>query len=262
MSYNYSYIITLQYLGFRFHGWQKQPNLKTVHWALDKTLKFVCKGIRFKTIGVGRTDAKVSSTSYRFQLFIDENLSDNFITLFNRNAPADIRATEQRQIKDEHFNIIQHPKIKEYRYYFSFGNKNHPYAAPFLTGYPNVLNINMMEQGARLFEGEHNFRWYCTKPSEATQVIRTIDECKIIENKTLTASFFPETSYVLIVKGKGFLRNQIRLIMGALAELGKGAISLDFIKQSLLGTIEGEFIRNIAPASGLHLHDVTFIDLE
>ena len=38
---------------------------------------------------------------------------------------------------------------------------------------------------------------------------------------------------MLIVKGEGFLRNQIRLIMGALAELGKGNYDLEFIKQNL-----------------------------
>ena len=259
MNYNYAYLVRFQYLGFRFHGWQKQPNLKTVHWALDKTLKFVCKGIRCKTIGVGRTDAKVSSTNYAYQLFIDEKLDEDiFIETFNINSPSDIRVTAIERIEDESFNIIQHPKQKEYRYYFSFGEKNHPYCAPFLVGYLDHLNIDLMIEGAKLFEGFHNFKHYCTKPSEETKVERTIDSCEIIENTELTASFFPKKSYILIIKGQGFLRNQIRLIMGALAELGKGNYDLDFIKQSLDGNSNIEFLKSIAPASGLHLHEVNF----
>lgn len=259
MNYNYLYLVRFQYLGFRFHGWQKQPNLKTVHWALDKTLKFVCKGIRFKTIGVGRTDAKVSSTNYAYQLFIDEKLEvEMFIESFNINSPADIRVVEVQELKDEKFNIIQHPKTKEYRYYFSHGEKNHPYCAPFLVGYLQNLDIELMKQAAKLFEGFHNFRHYCTKPSEETKVERTIDSCEIIENTELTASFFPEKSYVLIIKGQGFLRNQIRLIMGALAEVGKGNYDLDFIKESLDENSNIEFLKTIAPASGLHLHKVDF----
>jgi len=260
MAYKFSYLISFQYLGFRFHGWQKQPGLKTVHWALDKTLKFVCKGIRFKTVGVGRTDAKVSSTDYSFQLFIDAPLKDDFVNVFNQNSPADIRVILFEGLKDESFNVIQHPKIKEYRYYFSFGEKNHPYCAPFLVGYLNVLDVELMKKGAKLFEGEHNFKMYCTKPSEETKVIRSVSECKIVENSELTASFFPKKSYILIVKGQGFLRNQIRLMMGALIELGKGNVSLEFIEESLQGEIQDEFIRNIAPASGLHLHKITFQD--
>lgn len=261
MNYNFSYLVKFQYLGFRLHGWQKQPGLKTVHWALDKTLKFVCKGIRFKTIGVGRTDAKVSSTNYAFQLFIDEKLDfENFIETFNINSPADIRVIDIENIEDEKFNIIQHPKIKEYRYYFSFGEKNHPYCAPFLIGYLNDLNIELMKQGAKLFEGHHNFIHYCTKPTQETKVLRAIDFCEIQENKDFTASFFPKKTYVLIVRGQGFLRNQIRLIMGTLAELGKENLSLNFIEESLKGSDKIDFLKSIAPASGLHLNNIEFKD--
>lgn len=259
MNYNYSYIVNIQYLGFRFHGWQKQPNLKTVHWAIDKTLKFVCNGIRSKSVGVGRTDAKVSSVDYSFQLFIDEEIvQTDFISSFNLNSPSDIRALGIERLFDENFNIIQHPKTKEYRYYFSFGEKNHPFCAPFLTGIMGSLNISKMQEGALLFKGHHNFKRYCTKPSEETKVEREILECKIEENTELSASFFPEKSYVLIIRGEGFLRNQIRLIMGALFELGKGNYSIEFIKESLNPESDIEFMKTIAPASGLHLHEVDF----
>lgn len=259
MSYNHSYLVRFQYLGFRFHGWQKQPNVKTIHLGVDKTFKFMYDGVRFKTIGVGRTDAKVSSTDYAFQLFIDEVVDEeSFIEIFNTNSPSDLRGISIEKIKDSKFNIIQHPKIKEYRYYFSFGEKNHPYCAPFLVGFLDELNIELMKEGATLFQGEHNFSLFCVKPSEKTVVNRRVDFCEIIENTELTASFFPEKSYVLVVKGKGFLRNQIRLMMGALIELGRGNIDLNFIKESLNGIITKEFRRTIAPASGLHLHKIDF----
>ncbi|MGG8497364.1 tRNA pseudouridine(38-40) synthase TruA [Tenacibaculum sp. TC6] len=259
MNYQYSYLVTIQYLGFRFHGWQKQPNLKTVHWAIDKTLKFVCQGVRSKSVGVGRTDAKVSATDYSFQLFIDEKLDESeFINSFNRNSPSDIRALAVKRLLDESFNIIQHSKVKEYRYYFSYGEKNHPYSAAFLTGIIGELDVDLMMKGAALFKGLHNFKRYCTKPSEETKVVREILECKIEVNTELTASFFPEKSYVLIVRGEGFLRNQIRLIMGALFELGKGVYDLEFIEQSLNPTSQIDFLKTIAPSSGLHLHSVVF----
>ena len=257
MNYTYSYLITFQYLGFRLHGWQKQPNLKTVHFILDKTLKFVFKGIRFKTVGVGRTDAKVSSTDYLFQLFIDTAVTESdFLPLFNLNSPADVRVMSLKELNDDTFNIIQHPKVKEYRYYFSHGEKNHPYCAPFLFGYLEQLDIELMKLGAQLFEGNHNFKRYCTKPTEHTKLEREIFSCTIVDNHEITASFFPEKSYILIVKGEGFLRNQIRLIMGALAELGKGNYTLDFIKDSLDITTDIDFLKTIAPASGLHLHKI------
>ena len=43
---------------------------------------------------------------------------------FNMNTTADIKAISIQEVPAK-FNIINHPKIKEYHYYFSFGEKNH-----------------------------------------------------------------------------------------------------------------------------------------
>jgi len=260
MKYQSTYLVKIQFLGFRFHGWQKQPHLKTVHSILDKTLKFVFKGIRCKTVGVGRTDAKVSAELYAFQLFIDEMVDEeSFLTLFNKNSPADMRALSLQEV-DATFNIIQHPKVKEYRYYFSFGEKNHPFAASLLVGFQEHLNIDLMKKAAKLFEGHHYFGNYCTKPTEKTVLFRKIDACFVEQNIDLSANFFPEESYVFVVKGKGFLRNQIRLMMGMLVEVGKGAYDLEFVKLSLQEDARISFLKNIAPASGLQLYDIQFLD--
>ena len=48
------------------------------------------------------------------------------------------------------FNIIQHPKIKEYIYLFSFKTKNHPFCAPFLVYIPEELDIPLMQEAARI----------------------------------------------------------------------------------------------------------------
>ena len=79
----------------------------------------------------------------------------------------------------------------------------------------------------------------------------------MVENTEITASFFPESTYVLRVKGKGFGRNQIRLMMGALIKLGRGEISLDYVRQTLQPE-STEVIEYIAPASGLILNKIEF----
>jgi len=57
----YYYLIHVQFLGFRYSGWQKQPNQKTVEGMLVKTLKFVLPNAKFKILGAGRTDARFSA---------------------------------------------------------------------------------------------------------------------------------------------------------------------------------------------------------
>ena len=251
------YLIKFQYLGFRYHGWQKQPNLKTVQLMLDKTIKFVLGDIKFKTLAAGRTDAMVSVQESYFELFIDdfEILNfDEFLTDLNINLPQDIKALEIKTI-DKSFNIIQHPKVKEYIYLFSHNAVNHPFAAPFVTSINAKLDIELMKKGAKLFEGSHNFKSYCYKPSEKTLFEREIIQSEIEVNKLFTANFFPSESYLFRVKGEGFMRNQIRLMMGTLIKLGKNQYTLDDIKNSLKP--ESNIVMGyIAPASGLILNQV------
>ncbi|SDS36248.1 tRNA pseudouridine38-40 synthase [Formosa sp. Hel1_31_208] len=254
----YYYLIRIQYLGYRFHGWQKQPKVKTVHLMIDRTLNFILEGKRFKTLGSGRTDAMVSANEAAFELFAYEKIEDEaaFLELFNFNLPQDIRALAIEEV-DENFNIIQHSKLKEYVYLFTFGQKCHPFCAPIITTILDDLDIELMKQGAQLFEGRHNFKPYCYRATDNGLYTRTVESCKLVENTLYSANFFPENSYTLIVKGKGFGRNQIRLMMGTLFKLGRGEVDLNYIEQSL--TAEStEVMDFIAPASGLILNSIAF----
>lgn len=255
----YYYLIKFQYLGYRFHGWQKQPDVKTIHLMIDRTLKYILGDTKFKTLGAGRTDAMVSANEAALELFIYNDPIkdfDDFLDLFNHNLPQDIRALTIKEV-DKDFNIIQDSKIKEYHYVFSQGQKNHPFCAPILTTILEPLDVDLMKQGAKRFEGTHNFKTYCYKATDKGEYIRTIDLCEIVDNTLYTASFFPKESYVLKVRGKGFMRNQIRLMVGCLIKLGRGDITLDYIDATLLET-STEVMDYIAPASGLILHQLEF----
>ena len=254
----YFYVINIQYLGYRFHGWQKQPNVKTLHLMVDRTLNFILEGKYFKSLSSGRTDAMVSAESAAFELFLQEPIEDEiaFLELFNFNLPQDIRALDIKEVDDK-FNIIQHSKIKEYLYLFTYGEKCHPFCAPIMTTILDVLDIELMKQGAKLFEGENYLKSYCYKPTDKGIYTREILTCELVENTIYTANYFPKKSYILRVRGKGFMRNQIRLMMGTLLDLGKGKLSLEDIRFSLLpnSIVKMDYI---APASGLILNKIEF----
>ena len=258
MNYPYSYLVGVQYLGFRFHGWQKQQNAMSLHEMIEKTLGFVLVDTKFTSHGASRTDSKVSARRYYFQLFCHEPQdTEVFIKQFNKNAPLDIKAIEMKEVATN-FNIIQAAKLKEYHYYFSYGTKNHPFAASLMVGFEEDLDIELMKQGAVLFEGTHYFHKYCTQPTKQTVFKRTIVSCRIEENQILKSNFFPEKSYVLKVKGSGFLRYQIRLMMGMLVDLGKKTVTIDQIIASLKEDNDREYLRHIAPGSGLQLYEINF----
>lgn len=225
---------------------------------IDKTLKFILEDKPFKTLGSGRTDAMVSAQEAAFELFLEHPIEDLdvFLNLFNHNLPQDIRALTINEV-DAGFNIIQHSKIKEYLYVFAHGGKNHPFCAPLMTTILEPLDIEIMKQGAKCFEGTHYFKSYCYKATNGGVYTRTIETCEIVENTVLTANFFPEKSYVFKVRGKGFMRNQIRLMMGTLIKLGRGDVSIEYIKASLKPDSK-EVMDYIAPASGLILNNIAF----
>ena len=255
----YYYLIKIQYLGYRFHGWQKQPTVKTVHLMIDRTLKFILQDIKFKTLGAGRTDAMVSANEAALELFIYNDPIqdfDEFLDLFNHNLPQDIRALSIKEV-DKTFNIIQDSKLKEYHYVFSQGQKNHPFCAPILTTILEPLDVEIMKQGAKLFEGTHNFKTYCYRATDKGEYVRAIKSAEIIENTIYRANFFPEQTFVFKVVGKGFMRNQIRLMFGCLIKLGRGEVTLEYI-ESTLKLESTEVMDYIAPASGLILHSVNF----
>lgn len=257
LKYTHFYLIRIEFLGFRYHGWQKQPKFKSVHGMIDKTLEFIFDHTNFKTLGCGRTDAKVSADDYAFELFINaELITEKILHSLNKNLPSDIRA-KSIHIVDKHFNIIQNAKIKEYHYHFSSGDKSHPFNAPFIRDFGKSLDLTKMKEASKLFEGTHNFKRYASKPAEGTDFEREIINSKIESNTKFTGQFAAQNAFVYKVRAKGFMRYQVRLMMGALVEVGRGVWSVDDLKQSLID-FNGTQIKHVAPSSGLTLHRVEF----
>jgi len=255
---NYFYLVHIQYLGFRLHGWAKQPGLKTVHSLIDKTMRFALGHTNFKTMGTSRTDAMVSANHSAFELFLNTELDDldAFLEVFNKNLPSDIRALRVQEV-DETFNIIKTAKTKHYEYLFAYGKKAHPMSAAVMSFIQSDLDIALMQKGAEMFLGKHNFGTFVTKPKEQTQFEREILISEIIPNSKYTANFFPEVSYIYRISSRGFMRNQVRLMMGQLILLGQNEITLADLERMLEKRQEHPLM-TIAPASGLVLERIDF----
>jgi len=254
-----NYLISVQYLGFRYSGWQQQPGRKTIESMLTKTLLFLWPGRSFKILPASRTDARVSALQNAFELFLDgDPLPDTggFLLEMNKNLPQDIRIIDLKEVGND-FNIIKSCREKEYVYLFAFGQKMHPFCAPFMAGIQDELDIDLMIQLAPIYEGSHDFRAYTAREERPATFNRHVHRCRIQANTLLKANFFPEKSYMLCVRGGGFMRYQVRMIMGALFNLGKGKLSPAQIKESLEPGNQ-TVLDSIAPGSGLLLRQVNF----
>ena len=258
MQTRYQYLLFVQFLGFRFRGWQHQPGQQTVEGMLKKTLKFLLPNTPVKLLASGRTDAKVSARALPVSLIVHSEISEpeSFLDDLNNNLPPDIRVNHIEAVPFE-FNVIQDVVSKEYHYYFSNEPDFHPNASPFIGYFRKPLNIPRMREAAPLFEGTHHFEAFCSRPGSKAHFERTILQSKIELNTYLTAPFLPETTYAFLVRGSGFLRYQIRMMLGALVMLGRDEIHEDDIQAALEGNPTHP-ITTIAPGSGLLLHQVFY----
>ncbi|SFR46755.1 tRNA pseudouridine38-40 synthase [Robiginitalea myxolifaciens] len=252
------YLLRIAFLGFRYHGWQVQPGQHTLEEKLQKTFRFVLPDHRVSILGAGRTDAKVSAFDFAVQLGCDPDLVEpleSVLERINDNLPQDMMAHSIEPVAGT-FNAIRDASEKHYAYYFSFGEKPHPYCAPLLGYFPGPLDIDCMKEAAVLFQGEHDFQAFISSDKPGANR-RRIVRCEISENTALTASFFPEKSYVMHARGAGFGRYQVRLMMSALVVIGRGEAGLSDLRESLDKGAPWPG-KSIAPGSGLHLMHTSF----
>ena len=88
------YLLRLEFLGFRYSGWQQQPGVKTIEGMLRKTIRFVLPKRSVKLLGSGRTDAMVSAEDFAVQMIVKGKALQDLPLLaqtLNENLPPDIR---------------------------------------------------------------------------------------------------------------------------------------------------------------------------
>ncbi len=255
------FLIKLQYLGFRYHGVQKQDEHQSIQGRVENSLGLHFREVEFRTRFSSRTDAMVSSLESYFLLMFKIPQENTDVSLALKKLPPDIQILSIEAVSDK-FTILKAVGHKEYHYFFSHNELNPSiFAAPFMTILNEKLDIELMKKGAELFIGTHDFQNYSFKPKEGTVFERSIEECKVEENTEMTASFFPVSSFILKVKSKGFMRGQVRLMMGALFRLGKHEMTLEDLKRSLNGS-DPSFVKWMVPASGLILKSTIRSDIQ
>lgn len=253
----YTYLFWIQYLGYRYHGWQKQPNLKTIQGRLERVIRYVLDHENFTILAAGRTDSGVSCQRGAFELFNISSIDiPEFIKVTNNYLPDDIKLLSGQEVGSK-FNIIQDVVAKEYRYYFSNGEKIHPFVAGNIVWINTPLDIEQMQVAATFYQGTHDFRRFCTKGKNTENFIRTIYHAYVGKAEEFNGHFYPDEVYYFCIKGSGFLMHQVRIMVEALFQVGKGELE----PEAILLALSSEKIAPIggkAPAHGLMMHEVIF----
>lgn len=253
----FHYRLIIQYNGTRYLGWQIQPKDagKTIQGELNRALITVSKSNNIRSMGAGRTDAGVHALGQVAKVSIElKILPQNLIKALNVNLPDDIRVISAED-SDENFLPTIHATSKEYHYRFTFGRSPNAFQTELIANYPFDLDLEKMNEACKVFIGKHDFtNFYCEGTDVATN-IREIYDCEVFAVDS-TDLMLP-SHYVLRIVGSGFLKQMVRLIMGAVWNIGRGKISIEDLK-SALGPERVQKLGAVAPPEGLYMVRVNY----
>lgn len=252
------YKLVIQYKGTHFHGFQIQAQERTIQGELNRALQQLSQSAAVKSIGSGRTDAGVHAFGQVVRIDIPVEIPEkSIVRAINSHLPEDIRVMEA-QICNEDFHPIFSAKSKEYNYVFTTRELISPFAHELVTSIPYKLDIDTMHKGASLFVGRHDFINFQCTGTEVDSTVREIYSCEILHhNSTELWCSMIEDYFVFKVVGNGFLKQMVRLMMGALWSLGRGKITLQELEDSLVNPLD-QRLGATAPPQGLYLIKVHY----
>ena len=242
------FLLKFSYDGSRYCGYQIQPGLNTIQECLENAVCKVNNGIRKSVQSSGRTDKGVHALSQYAHVDMDIDITPKKLKrALNSNLPDDIHIIDTCIVQDD-FHARYNVLSKKYEYYINLGEYN-PIEKNYVFQYNYDLDLDKMRDAIKVFLGEHDFRAFVTESKEKENCIRTITSAYIekVDNEKIKFTF----------EGNGFLRYQIRNMVGILIRVGENKISTEDVEKILLSKDRSKSGKT-APANGLYLVEVKY----
>lgn len=256
-------LLTIEYDGTGFSGWQRQPNQRTVQGEVERVLSVLC-AMPVQIAGTSRTDAGVHAYGQRAGFSGDfriptERIKEAANHLLSGNGRfrgvGEIRIRKAEEVPAEF-----HPRFdavgKTYVYRIRCGGEADPFQRNYTYQIPRRLNLDEMKGAAGYFVGTHDFRsLMAAGGKEMEDTVRTIYGLSVSQSAGLTAGQGDQIE--LQVTGNGFLYNMVRILTGTLVEVGSGKKRAEEIP-GLLQSLDRRQAGHTAPPQGLYLDEIYY----
>lgn len=244
------YLITFAYDGSGYKGYQKQPKKKTIQGELEKALKMINNDTKVEVHASGRTDAGVHAHNQKAHFDLEINITpSNLQKALNSLTPKDIYIRRVEPVS-ETFHARFNVKAKEYVYKINMGEYD-PIERNYVYQYNKKLDVVEMERALKYLEGEHDFKSFSKADEEKEDYVRRIVQTNLI--RTLKNV----NKIEIVFLGTGFLRYQVRNMVGTLIEIGEGKRKSEDIIEILNAKDRRKAGKTAAP-EGLYLNDVFY----
>ena len=237
------YLITFSYDGTNFNGYQKQPKLRTIQGEIEDALKFVGEE-DIELCASGRTDKGVHALNQKAHFDLNKNITCYKLKCaLNTYTKNDIYIKDVKVVQND-FHARYMVKKKEYIYKINIGEYN-PIERNYIYQYNKNLNIDRTKKEIEYLKGTHDFRSFANMEDKKESYIRTIYDVDVLQ-----------TDNIITIKfiGNGFLKYQVRNMVGALIETSTKDKSI----KSILESKDRKSFGKIAPATGLYLNNVEY----
>ena len=237
------YLIKFSYDGTKFHGFQRQNDVKNVQGTLEHVLSDVLESdIVIK--GAGRTDAGVHAITQCAHFDVDRKIKKEDINIINRLLNGEIKI-KKWQVVNSNFHARHDVKRKKYVYKLNIGEfdkdkEGYYYQIKY------KLDFSLMKRVMKLYVGTHDFRNFVSGPR--IDYTTTIYKTRIKRNGNIILFEFV---------GIGFYRYMVRHLVGAILDVGRGKAKVVDVERMLENPLIITSL-SVVPADGLYLVDIKY----
>ena len=249
-------LLKIAYDGSGFHGWQKQPGVRTVQGELEEKLDAVLRS-PVTLEGTSRTDAGVHALGQCATLRGDFGIPTERIPIAVNNLLSDVCILSAEE-KPDGFHARFDAVAKTYAYRFAVKPQNEIFLRNYACLLAKSPNIDNMSEAASYMAGTHDFACFqAAGGTERESTVRTIFRISITAGTGKDPAGACYDTVEAEVTGDGFLYNMVRIIAGTLIEAGSGKIAPKDIA-GIIAAKDRAKAGPTAPAEGLYLKKVYY----
>lgn len=257
--------LDLAYRGAPFHGWARQPGLLTVQGCLEEALSLITRQPAQLTVA-GRTDAGVHARGQVAHLDVTK---DFWLSLSRgREESGELRgerlrarleglagrglngalAIKQVRVVTRDFDARFSALSRTYRYLICDDPRAQDPCRLDIARTSSPLEETTMQVAAQALCGEHDFLPFA-KPREGATTVRTLHSFNISR---------PGAGIVqAMIRADAFCHSQVRFMMGALIEIGRGKYQPNWVGELLAAGVRDQRVP-LADGRGLTLWEVAY----
>jgi tRNA pseudouridine38-40 synthase len=241
--------LTIEYDGGAYHGWQLQPDRRTVQGELEAVVsRLTARPTR--VLGSGRTDRGVHAVGQVAAVDVPAPWTpERLQRAMNALLPAELRVSDARRASPG-FHPRYDAESRAYVYRLGLSPVTR---SPFLVRWcwplAMPLDVRAMEAATRALPGEHSFLRFAKAGQEERGDRCTVHEARWEE--------WPERGLELHVAANRFLHHMVRYLVGTLVDVGRGRRPVE----DLAALLEPGSTRETsppAPPEGLFLRAVRY----